>query len=78
MLPANASTYIPPLNACAFLLLEKLEAVWMYGDLVRICPTGSSTHIKPPCPCTVTLRIIVASSIKNTSIPSASLRFGGL
>ena len=78
MLPANASTYIPPRNAFLFSAFEKLEAVWMYGDLVNTCPSGSSTHINPPCPCTVRLRIIVASSIKNTSMPSASLRFGGL
>ena len=28
---------------------EKLEHVCAYGDLVKICPVGSSTIINPPC-----------------------------
>ena len=48
----------------------------MYGDLVRICPSGSKTSKKPPCPCTVRFLKIVASFIINTSI--SSLRLGGL
>ena len=76
VLPTNASASSPPLNAGLFKLLEKLEPVCMYADLVRICPSGSRTIINPPCPCTVMLRNIHASPIKNTSI--RSLRNGGL
>ena len=76
MLLTKPSTNIPPLNACLFIDCEKLEPVCMYGDLVSICPSGSSTHINPPWPCTVMLRKIVASFIKKTSI--SLLCLGGL
>ena len=36
MLPTYASTNIPPANTCSFLLREKLDAVWVYGDFVSI------------------------------------------
>ena len=48
MLLTKPSTNIPPLNACLFIDCEKLDPVCMYGDLVSICPSGSSTHINPP------------------------------
>ena len=68
MFATKASMYIPPLNAFAFLLALNEDATCTYGDLIKICPSGSSTCAKPPCPCIDTFMILFASFIKNTSI----------
>ena len=66
--PANPSIYCPPAKRLRLIDCEKLEQTCPYGDLVKICPVGSSTMANPPWPCRLKLLTRVASLHKNTSI----------